>query len=149
MASVKRTFCRILNIGPDAGVKRLLGAFAQSDRSVSIDYLETGTIALDLLTKLRKSELPDIVIIPFRLPILNGRDFIIEMRSQQELEAIPIFVWGSEIPGNEIDQLYRAGATCVFLGQFNSVHLNALRQFVSDSHVYEEETETGSLISCS
>ena len=121
--------CRILNIGPDSGVRDFLGALVQAVVQVRVQHIETGFIALEVLSGLPESELPHIVIIPFRLPVLNGVDFISGMRSNPHTRSIPILVWGPEIPEQEIDELYRAGAACVLLGEFDLAHLEAVRRF--------------------
>ncbi len=128
--------CRILDIGPDSGVHRLLGSLEIEGLGIP-QHIETGGIALDILCQLPESELPHIVVIPFRLPILTGVDFIVRMRSHQRLRSIPIFVWGSHIPASEIDQTYSAGAACVLPGPFSTVHLDALREFCRNGSCIE------------
>jgi len=124
---------RILNVGPDSGVRSSLRELvAQTDGLVLLQHIETGSIALDILSKLPESELPHIVIIPFRLPILTSLDFISAMHSHQRLRSIPILVWWPEMEVQEIKQLYQGGATCVLLGQFGTSHLDAVRRFCRD-----------------
>jgi len=72
------------------------------------------------------------VIIPFRLADLTALDFIAEMRSHQRLRSMRIVVWGSNIPAHVIERMYCAGADCVHLGQFNTTHLDAMRQLCRD-----------------
>ena len=119
--------CRILNIGLDSEVCRSLEKLL--DEGASLQHIETGTIALDILRELPESDLPHIIVIPFRLPILWGADFVAEMRRNPELRSIPVFVWGAHMRADEIQKLYEAGATSVLPGDFNSLHLEALRQF--------------------
>ena len=121
--------CHILNIGPDLDVHRSLMEFMEAEGLGTPQHIETGAIALGILGQLPEPELPHIVVIPFRLPILTGVDFIARMRSHERLRSIPIFVWGPHIPADEIKQIYTAGGACVFPGEFNSLHLEALRQF--------------------
>src|SRR5262249_20336487 len=94
-----------------------------------LEHVLTGTLALDILTKLPASELPDIVLIAFRLPVLTALDFIRLMYSHPQLSSIVIFVCGPAIRREDIEELYRAGAACVFVGTIDSMHLDALRQF--------------------
>jgi CheY-like chemotaxis protein len=122
--------CRILNVGPDPAVQGLLRELVQSGDPVLLQHVETGSLALDELLGLPGTELPNIIIIAFRLPILTGLDFILAMRAQERLRDIPIVVWGSEIRAYEIDQMHEAGAVCVFLGEFDRVHLNAVRRYL-------------------
>ncbi len=121
--------CRILNIGPDSGVHRSLMEFLEAEGLGTPQHIETGAIALDILSQLPESELPHIIVIPFRLPVLTGVDFIVRLRLHERLRSIPIFVWGPQIPADEIERIYTAGGAGVFPGQFNSLHLESLRQF--------------------
>ena len=123
---------RILNIGPDAGVRRSLEELLKTDTRISVEHIETGTIGLDLLRDLPESQLPHIVILPFRLPILKAIDFIAEVHSHQRLQSICILVWGPDIPADEINQIYTAGAACVLPGKFSEGHMEALRQLCRD-----------------
>ena len=103
--------------------------FLEAEGLGTPQHIETGAIALDILSQLPESELPHIIVIPFRLPILTGVDFIVRLRLHERLRSIPIFVWGPQIPADEIERIYTAGGAGVFPGQFNSLHLESLRQF--------------------
>jgi len=131
--SVKRhgavLHCRILNVGPDPDARRLLRELAQTEAGVLLQQIETGSDALDALKHLPESELPNIVIIPFRLAILTSLDFIFGMQSEERLSSIPVLVWGPRIEPWEMGQLYTAGAASVLLGDFDATHLNAMRNF--------------------
>jgi CheY-like chemotaxis protein len=129
-ASGMKHRCRVVNIGPDVDVRRLLTEFLKTYDCVSIRHIETGTIGLDILGNLPESDIPDIVIVPFRLPILTGLDFIVAMRSHGQLRAIPIIVWGPQMQVEEINEMYGAGATCVLPGKFNATHVDGLKRFV-------------------
>ena len=116
-----------VQIQPSNGCSERL---VQSGDPVLLQHIETGSLALDELLRLPRTELPNIIIISFRLPILTGLDFILAMRSNEDLRSIPIVVWGSEIRAEEIDQMHEAGAACVFLGEFDAVHLEAVRRYL-------------------
>jgi CheY-like chemotaxis protein len=118
----------IFNVGTGTDVQRLLGELLKGDGSASLEHIETGAMALETLLKLEDSELPQLVITPFRLPIMKGADFIAEMRSHQRLRGIPVLVWGVHIPADEINRLLAAGARQVLEGQFDAAHLEAVRQ---------------------
>jgi CheY-like chemotaxis protein len=121
--------CGILNIGPDPGVRRSVSEALEADWLASVQHVETGSIALEMLHTLPDSELPDIIILPFRLPILKAIDIIAGMRTRQQLRSIPILIWGAQIPTDDIDQLHSAGAARVLPGEFSTTHLDALLNF--------------------
>ena len=101
----------------------------EAEGAGTVQHIETGGLALETLNGLPESELPDIIVIPFRLPVLTGIEFMVRLRSRERLRSIPIFVWGPHMEAGEIHQLYAAGAACVLPGQFSAGHLDALRQF--------------------
>ena len=122
--------CRILNVGPNLQARRLLQELVQTDEPVCLRHIETGFIALDQLARLPATELPHLVIVPSRLPILTGLDFIAQMQTHEHLRSIPVLVWGTEIPAAQIDEMQRIGVGDVFLGEFGTIHLAAIRRFV-------------------
>jgi CheY-like chemotaxis protein len=120
--------CTIFNVGTGTDVQRSLAPLFKAGSSASLEHIETGAMALETLLKLGDPELPQLVITPFRLPIMKGADFIAEMRSHERLRGIPILVWGVHIPADEINRLLAAGATQVLEGHFDAPHLEAARQ---------------------
>ena len=129
MKTHSKTNCRILNVGPDPDARRLLDELAQTEEGVSLQHVEVGSVALEGLKQLPESDLPSIVIIPFRFAILTSHDFLSGMQSHEQLRAIPVLIWGPQIELWEMGQLYREGATSVLLGDFNAAHLEAVRHF--------------------
>ena len=121
--------CQILNIGPDPGVRKSISETIEAEGLASVQHVETGFIALDMLDKLPDSELPNIVVLPFRLPILKAIDIIAGMHSRPQLRSIPILIWGAQIPKDEIDQLHATGAARVLPGEFSATHVDALLHF--------------------
>jgi CheY-like chemotaxis protein len=119
---------RILNVGPDPGVRDALRGLVQADRFLSLRHAETASVAFDVLRELADSDLPHLVIVPCRLPVLTCVDFITAVYSHPRLRSIPILVWGPRIRADEIDQIYATGAACVLPGPFSRVHLDAVRQ---------------------
>jgi len=132
--------CRILNVGPDLNVRDLLEALVQSNEMALVRHIETGALALDQLVGSSEMELPDVVIVSFRLPVLTALDFAGEMHSHEHLRSLPIMVWGPDIAPDEIDQMHKAGVACVFVGEFDATHLEYVRRFLRLSHKAIDET---------
>jgi DNA-binding NarL/FixJ family response regulator len=122
--------CQILNIGTDSEAHRLLQELVQSEPLIRLQHIEMGSIALEHLRNLSEPELPHIVLVPFRLPIVTSLEFTSAMHSHERLQSVPILVWGVEITAGQMSDLYRAGATSVLLGEFGENHLEAVRRFV-------------------
>jgi CheY-like chemotaxis protein len=133
------SFCRILNVGPDLNVRGLLEGLAQSNERVLLRHIDTGALALDHLVGNPGIDLPDIVIVSFRLPVLTGLDFAVQMRSHEHLRSIPIMVWGPDIRADEIDGMHKVGVACVFLGEFDATHVECVRRYLGLPHKALEE----------
>ena len=124
--------CQILNIGSDSGIHGSLRALLEAEGLISVQHIEMGALALEILRKLPESELPHVVIVPFRLADLTALEFVTGMGSHQRLRSVRMVVWGSNVPAHMIERMYRAGAASVVLGQLNTTHLDAMRQFCRD-----------------
>lgn len=55
---------------------------------------------------------PDLVLLDLNLPKRNGREVLIEMRSDAALRKIPVVVLTSSASDEEIYRCYAAGANC-------------------------------------
>ena len=82
--------CRILNIGADSEAYRLLQELAQSEPLIRMQHQEMGSVALEHLLNLPESELPHLVLIPFRSPIVTSLEFTSAMHSHEQLRSVPI-----------------------------------------------------------
>ncbi len=124
---------RVVNIGPDLNARRLLDELVRNEAGVAIEYLETGTMALEVLLGLSEDELPAAIVIPFRLPLMTAIDFIAKLHLRERLLSIPILIWGPRIFPDEIDIAYKAGAAAVLMGEFGTTHLEALRRLCGNA----------------
>jgi two-component system, chemotaxis family, response regulator Rcp1 len=55
---------------------------------------------------------PDLVLLDLNLPKRNGREVLIEMRSDASLREIPVVILTSSASDEEIYRCYAAGANC-------------------------------------
>jgi CheY-like chemotaxis protein len=112
MRVVTETGCRILNICESEPEYLLLRRAFEGEPRLLLERCESGIAALNDLRERRASDLPDVVVIPWRLPMLTSREFIDEMKADERLSAIPIIVL-ADVSGNEASDLRDAGAACV------------------------------------
>jgi CheY-like chemotaxis protein len=125
--------CRILNISDSDGEHTLLVSILKPDNLTVVERASAGVYALQDLRRRPTAQLPDLVIIPWRLPLLSGCEFIQEMKADERLKIIPVVVFTSKMPSEEVQALYSAGASCVIpkgttLPEFE-VSLEALKKF--------------------
>ncbi len=127
--------CRVMTIGalgPIQSILLLLG------RSILVEHSETAGIALQKLVSLSPADIPDVLIIPWWLPIMKSSDLIRAIKSDRTIKPIHIIVWGANIPLKEIQSLYDVGAKCVIPIPFDESVAQALREFyttIEDSKV--------------
>ncbi len=127
--------CRVMTIGPLAPIQSILLLL---DRSILVEHSKTAGIALQKLVSLSPADLPDVLIIPWWLPIMKSSDLIRAIKSDRTINLIHIIVWGANIPLKEIQSLYDVGAKCVIPIPFDESTAQALREFcttIEDSKV--------------
>ena len=118
---------RLLHITPEVGVNRLVQEMLNLNSGVSFEHIGTGISAIAQLKQRSDSELPNLIITAWWLPLLTGTDLVTELKSDSRLRAIPVIVLDSDIPDGEISRLYEAGANCVVQ---NVADLDAFSRFV-------------------
>lgn len=62
--------------------------------------------------KYTKAPLPDLVILDLNLPGRDGRDVLLEVKSDLELVKIPIVVFTTSQASSDINRSYALGANC-------------------------------------
>lgn len=105
--------CRMLHVTDDDAQHCLLTNILQPNNSFSIERIQTGIQALKALHARPTEELPNLVVIPWLMPLLTSREFAKEMKSDERLRAIPLIVMSASLPSTEIVALYDAGVSCV------------------------------------
>ena len=59
---------------------------------IIIDTAENGQEALDQLKKSNQSELPFFILLDINMPVMNGIEFLIEMKKIEKLSYIPTII---------------------------------------------------------
>lgn len=113
MRVVTEKGCRILNVCESEPEYLLLRRAFDGEPRLLLERRESGIAALNDLRNRRAFDLPDAVVIPWRLPMLTSREFIAEMKADGRLSVIPIIVL-ADVSGHEASDLRDAGAACVF-----------------------------------
>jgi CheY-like chemotaxis protein len=86
-----------------------LSALDNAADSVNCVTLSNAVVAFD---KLRKSELPtDIIFLDLNMPLMNGQEFLTEIKKQQDLKHIPVIILSTSSNVSTIQQTKKLGAT--------------------------------------
>ena len=102
--------CRMMAIGPLAPIQNVLLVL---EHFVLVEHTATVADAFRILTSRSPANIPEILIMPWWLPIVKSSDFIMTLKSHPILKSICVLVWGANMPVAEIRALYDAGASCV------------------------------------
>jgi len=106
-----------------------LEAFSQLEPTVSCITVCNGQ---QLLQRIKDAnELPDLVFLDINMPIMDGRECLIELKRDQRLRTIPVVIYSTTSNKSEVEALLRLGATSFIQKAFSYSQLCAdLRRFI-------------------
>lgn len=87
----------------------------RSKISINLTAFEEGEEALAYLNKegeYADAQLPDLILLDLNLPGLSGRDILEEIRSNQNINHIPVVVLTTSDADEDILKTYKLGANC-------------------------------------
>lgn len=96
---------------------------------LNVNVVGNGAEALDYLRKEDGYEhaiKPDLILLDLNMPKMNGREFLEEMKKDEQLKLIPVVVLTTSKAEEDIVKTYKLGASCyvtkpVGLDQFQKV----------------------------
>ncbi len=80
---------KILTVDDDEDIRAALSEMLEQEGFESI-WAKNGRVALDYLKSLPDNELPDLVLLDFMMPIMNGQDFCREKSRLPRIAHIPV-----------------------------------------------------------
>jgi CheY-like chemotaxis protein len=97
----------------DANLTRI--ALADREVNVNLSVVTDGVEAMDFLH--RQGEYhhaihPDLILLDWNLPRKNGREVLIEIKSDQKLQRIPIVILSTSEAESDILKAYNLHANC-------------------------------------
>ncbi len=87
-------------------------AFARTSIPRSITYVSDGEAALEHLHRSKPHELPDLIVLDINLPRKSGREALQDIKSDPDLQPIPIAMFTSSNWDQDVHDCYRMGANC-------------------------------------
>jgi CheY-like chemotaxis protein len=85
-----------------------LDAFAKVEPAISCITVCNGK---QLLQRLREvQELPDLVFLDINMPMMDGRECLIELKQDQRLRTIPVVIYSTTSNKSEVADLLTLGA---------------------------------------
>jgi two-component system chemotaxis response regulator CheY len=97
---------RALIVDDSRVLRRLLGDML---RQIGFDVLEAAN-GREGLEQLERSAPPDVLLVDWNMPVMNGLEFVQAVRSRQHLDRLPIMMVTSETELDRMQLALAAGA---------------------------------------
>jgi chemotaxis family two-component system response regulator Rcp1 len=90
-------------------------AFKESPRKINMSVARDGVEAIDFLRRRGKyatAPRPDLILLDLNLPRKNGREVLMEIKSDPDLRRIPVVVMTTSKAEQDIQKAYTLNANC-------------------------------------
>lgn len=91
----------------DSRAMRMILSRTLTNLGFEVQQAEHGEKALEVM---RSGELPDVCLIDWNMPVMNGLEFIVEVRKQREWRQVTLMMVTTESETSQIVRALAAGA---------------------------------------
>lgn len=84
-------------------------ALEKIDPRINCVMANDGQQALEILNQ--DQILPDYIFLDVNMPVMNGKNCLIELKKDERLKEIPVVIYSTTQDKEEIQELYEIGAT--------------------------------------
>ncbi len=113
-------------------------AFKQTDLTIELESALNGVEAIEKLTK--AEILPDLVLLDINMPVMNGKEFLSKIRTEEKLKNIPVVMLTTSDAPKDISDCYdlNANAYVTKKQDFSSFldSINKIASFWLDINIY-------------
>lgn len=90
--------------------------FVDAVKSISEDITYTvSSTAVEAITKLKKTDyFPDIIFLDLNMPLMNGFEFLMNIKKEVKLQKIPIVIFTTSNSPFHAERTYYLGANAFF-----------------------------------
>lgn len=80
---------KILTVDDDESIRQSVTDMLELEGFEAV-WAKNGQVAIDYLKAIPDSELPDLVLLDYMMPVMNGKDFFVEKTKHPRLANIPV-----------------------------------------------------------
>jgi CheY-like chemotaxis protein len=110
---------KILVVEDDPDIRELAIMALEHDGGFSVSGCENGSRAVEEARRLR----PDLILLDWMLPGMDGGQTMAALRSDPETAAIPVAFMTAKVRTSELEQIAKLGATGVIAKPFDPMAL--------------------------
>jgi CheY-like chemotaxis protein len=109
------------------GIKKILSEYS----NLEICTAENGLIALEFLTE-NQTELPDFSLLDLNMPIMNGIEFLKEIKKNENLNSIPVIIHTTSFNPIDIKMCQELGISGYFVKELDMVKYKFNLKLIAD-----------------
>ncbi|HOK40190.1 MAG TPA: response regulator [bacterium] len=110
---------KIIIIDDEINLRKILN-FNLKIKGYEIYEAENGLVGLNLIKQIK----PDLILLDLMMPEMNGYQVVEELKKDEELSKIPIFILSAKVKPEEINKLLSMGVLKYITKPFNIKELN-------------------------
>lgn len=110
----------------------LVQAIRELNQPVSMKCVSDGREVLGCLSSLDEKDFPDLIVIDYKMPILNATDVLQKMGEEPRFRNIPVIVWSTSNQPEHIRQCLECGAVQYFTKPSSQAELELLAEKIFD-----------------
>jgi CheY-like chemotaxis protein len=109
------------------GIKKILSVYP----NMEICTAENGLMALELLSK-NQSELPRFTLLDLNMPIMNGIEFLKEIKKDEILKTIPVVIHTTSFNSLDVKMCQELGICGYFVKELDMVKYKSNIKLIAD-----------------
>src|SRR6476469_1600253 len=80
---------KILTVDDDESIRQSVTEMLEMEGFEAV-WAKNGQVAIDYLNRIPEAELPDLVLLDYMMPVMNGKEFFREKEKNPRLAKIPV-----------------------------------------------------------
>lgn len=99
--------------------------------NIEICTAENGLMALELLSE-NQSELPHFTLLDLNMPIMNGIEFLKEIKKHDSLKTIPVIIHTTSFNSSDVKKCEELGISGYFVKELDMVKYKSNIKLIAD-----------------